>query len=247
VIATRLTDVEPDTALCVIETGAMSNSPRQEHRRRLVPWISRTEDIRCLPVGPLYIWLKTRPSAARFPAPFFRNDGFGPTLDGVRGSFMTSRACTVLIFTAVLVSLAGCSSGGSGSSGSTGGGNPNPTPNSVPSISSVTPQSATAGGAGLTITVNGSGFSSNSTVNWNGTDRATTGNGTQLTATITAADIATVGAAQITVVTPAWWRNVEPARLCHQWNWGSRSAWLCLRVKQRGVTGNPGTNRGFQY
>jgi 6-phosphogluconolactonase len=106
----------------------------------------------------------------------------------------------ILVTAAALISLVGCSSGNSGSSG---GSNPNPVPNPVPSITSITPSSANAGGAGVTIMVNGEGFISSSTVNWNGSSRATTVSGTQLTAAITAADIATMGAAQITVVNPA--------------------------------------------
>lgn len=113
---------------------------------------------------------------------------------------MDLRSSLILLTAVALISLVGCSSGNSGSSG---GGNPNPVPNPVPSITSITPTSATAGGAGVTIMVNGEGFVSSSTVNWNGSSRATTVSGTQLTAAITAADIATAGAAQITVVNPA--------------------------------------------
>jgi hypothetical protein len=52
--------------------------------------------------------------------------------------------------------------------------------------------------------VTGESFVASSTVNWNGTSRATTEiSDTQLTATITAADIAAAGAAQITVINPS--------------------------------------------
>ena len=84
-------------------------------------------------------------------------------------------------------------------SGGGGGGNPNP----VPSISSITPPNATAGSGNLTVAVGGEGFLSTSTVEWNGSPLATTLNGNQLSATITAADIAAVGGAQITVVNPS--------------------------------------------
>jgi 6-phosphogluconolactonase len=118
------------------------------------------------------------------------------------------RFCLIVMTPAVLVSLAGCSggSGNSGNSGSTGSTNQNPgggTPTPAVSISSIAPQNATAGGAGFTLTVNGSGFVSTSAISWNGVSLVTTGSSTQLTATVPAADIALVGLAQITVVNPA--------------------------------------------
>ena len=123
---------------------------------------------------------------------------------------MDLRLRLILVTAVALISLVGCSSGNSGSSE---GGNPNPVPNPVPSITSMTPSSANAGGAGVTIMVNGEGFISSSTVNWNGSSRATTVSGTQLTAAITAADIATMGAAQITVVNPAPGGGTSKVRL----------------------------------
>ncbi len=73
-------------------------------------------------------------------------------------------------------------------------------------ITSVSPPSASAGDPAFTLTVNGSGFSSGCSVQWNGSPRPTTFVGsTQVTAAITAADIQTQGTATITVasVTPA--------------------------------------------
>jgi 6-phosphogluconolactonase len=114
---------------------------------------------------------------------------------------VTSRPGRLLTIATVLLSLMGgaCGTG----VGAAGGGNSNPPPSGGATISSVTPPNANAGGAGLAITVSGEGFASNSTVNWNGTSLITTtmGNG-QLAATVPAADIATAGAAQITVVNP---------------------------------------------
>ena len=76
--------------------------------------------------------------------------------------------------------------------------------NPVPAISSLSPSSATAGGAAFTLTVSGTGFVSNSTVQWNGSARATAFvSATQLTAAIAAADISIAGAANVTVVNPA--------------------------------------------
>src|SRR6202040_1365162 len=68
----------------------------------------------------------------------------------------------------------------------------------------LSPSSATAGGAAFTLTVNGTGFVSTSVVKFNGAARTTTFvNATQLTAAITAADIATAGTATVTVTNPA--------------------------------------------
>jgi hypothetical protein len=59
-------------------------------------------------------------------------------------------------------------------------------------IDTLSPDSALAGGAGFTLTVNGFGFSNGSTVQWNGASRPTTVvDNTQLTAQISAEDIST--------------------------------------------------------
>jgi uncharacterized protein (TIGR03437 family) len=73
----------------------------------------------------------------------------------------------------------------------------NPSP---PAISSLSPNSAAAGGAAFIVTVSGSGFLNGSTVQWNGSALATTYvNGNQLTASVSTALIATVGSATVTV------------------------------------------------
>jgi hypothetical protein len=96
------------------------------------------------------------------------------------------------------LALAGCG-GGSG-----GGTTPPPTNNPVPSITSPSPASAVATGPAFTLTVNGTNFISTSVVQWNGSARTTTfASSTRLTAAITAADIASVGTAQVTVFNPA--------------------------------------------
>ena len=74
----------------------------------------------------------------------------------------------------------------------------------VPTTTSISPTSTSAGGSGFTLTVNGSNFVSSSTVDFNGSPRTTTFvSSSQLTATITTADIATGGMDSITVVNPA--------------------------------------------
>jgi hypothetical protein len=72
----------------------------------------------------------------------------------------------------------------------------------TPTITSISPSSATEGGAGFILTVNGTNFISGvSTVRWNGSDRTTTFvSATELTANISAADVASQGTASVTVL-----------------------------------------------
>ena len=73
-----------------------------------------------------------------------------------------------------------------------------------PTLSSLSPNSASAGGPAFTLTVNGSNFVSGSVVRWNGAARSTTFvSATQLTAAIPVSDIVTAGSAQVTVINPA--------------------------------------------
>jgi uncharacterized protein (TIGR03437 family) len=75
--------------------------------------------------------------------------------------------------------------------------------NPAPTLTSISPTSAIAGGPNFTLTVNGSNFVGTSKVRWNGAERDTTViSGTQLLASIPAGDIATAGTAQVTVFTP---------------------------------------------
>jgi trimeric autotransporter adhesin len=72
----------------------------------------------------------------------------------------------------------------------------------TPTTTSISPSSATEGGAGFTLTVDGTNFINGvSTVRWNGNNRTTTFvSATQLTATIPLGDIATQGTASVTVL-----------------------------------------------
>ena len=75
--------------------------------------------------------------------------------------------------------------------------------NPVPTLSSLSPASATSGGPGFTLTVNGTGFINGSAVRWNGTARPTTfDSSTQLRAVISTGDIASAGTPSVTVFTP---------------------------------------------
>lgn len=74
--------------------------------------------------------------------------------------------------------------------------------NPAPTLASLTPPTVFAGSAGFTLTATGTNFLSSSTIEWNGSARTTTFvSSTSLQAAITAADVATVGTANVTVFT----------------------------------------------
>ena len=90
---------------------------------------------------------------------------------------------------------------------------PTPVENPVPTLTSISPYTATAGGPAFTLTVTGAGFVPGSTVRWNGTGRTTAFvNSTRLTAMIPAADIASAGTATVIVYNPAPAGGVSAAR-----------------------------------
>jgi len=69
-------------------------------------------------------------------------------------------------------------------------------------LTSLTPSSANAGGTGLTLVVNGNGFTDKSVVLWNGSARSTQfGTSQKLTATLSANDLGTPGTNTIAVFT----------------------------------------------
>jgi hypothetical protein len=71
-------------------------------------------------------------------------------------------------------------------------------------LGGLSPASAVVGGAGFTLTVNGSGFVASSVVRWNGATRTTTFvSGTQLRIVITAADLAIARTVGVNVFTPS--------------------------------------------
>lgn len=72
-----------------------------------------------------------------------------------------------------------------------------------PAISALTPSSITAGSSTFTLRVSGTGYTSGSVINWNGTAITTTFlNTSQLSAQISASLVAAAGAVNITVTTP---------------------------------------------
>jgi hypothetical protein len=76
--------------------------------------------------------------------------------------------------------------------------------NPLPTLTSLSPSSATAGAAAQALTINGTGFLSTSTVTYNGVGHAATYvSATQLTVTLSAGDQGTVGAYAVVVTNPA--------------------------------------------
>lgn len=109
---------------------------------------------------------------------------------------MTRRcsAIWILCFSASLILITGCGSSSP----------PAPTPNPVPAVTSLSPPSITAGAPGQTLTINGTGFVSTSTVTYNGVAHAATFvSATQLTISLTASDQAIVGSFAVVVTNPS--------------------------------------------
>src|SRR5438132_1552101 len=76
--------------------------------------------------------------------------------------------------------------------------------NPMPAVTSLSPPSATAGAAGQTLTINGSGFMATSTVTYNSVPHtATFVSASQLTISLTTADQATVGSYSVVVTNPS--------------------------------------------
>jgi uncharacterized protein (TIGR03437 family) len=73
----------------------------------------------------------------------------------------------------------------------------------VPTIASISPAGVTAGSAGLTLTVTGTGFTPGAAIRWNGVNRPTSFiDSTRLTAVIQTTDLAVTGRAEVTVYIP---------------------------------------------
>ena len=82
----------------------------------------------------------------------------------------------------------------------------------MPAATSLSPNSATAGGSAFTLTVNGTGFANGSTISWNGAPLATSYvSAVQLTATVPASDIATAANILIAVTNATPGGGTSPA------------------------------------
>jgi hypothetical protein len=80
----------------------------------------------------------------------------------------------------------------------------NAAPNPAPATTGLVPSSVAAGSAAFQLTVNGTNFVNGAAVRWNGANRTTTFvSAGQLTASITAADVASAASASVTVFNPA--------------------------------------------
>jgi hypothetical protein len=85
-------------------------------------------------------------------------------------------------------------------------------PNPTPTLSSLSPTSATVGSAAITLTVNGTGFVDQSVVRWNDAPRPTTFvSSRQLTAALSVGDLAVASGARVTVATSAPGGGTSPA------------------------------------
>lgn len=81
---------------------------------------------------------------------------------------------------------------------------PNKMGNPLPTLTSISPTSAIAGGSQFTLTLNGTGFNSQSVPRWNGSALAVVSQtGTQITAMVPASFVQVVGSAWVTVFNPA--------------------------------------------
>lgn len=102
---------------------------------------------------------------------------------------------TMLVLLAIVVSC-----GGGGGSGGGGGQQSNP----VPSVSSLSPTQQTAGSQSQTLTINGSNFVQGSAITYNGAAHAAAYvNTSQLTTSLSANDLATVGSYPVVVTNPS--------------------------------------------
>ncbi len=80
---------------------------------------------------------------------------------------------------------------------------PTPTVNLVPTINSISPDSAVSSKAATVVTIIGTNFSFGSVAKWNGEERATTFvNSNKITTTLTPSDMSGLGAYTITVFNP---------------------------------------------
>lgn len=78
------------------------------------------------------------------------------------------------------------------------------TAGTMPNITALVPDNTNAGSTSVVLTVNGTSFNSNATIDWNGAALSTSQvSANQLTATVPDSDVATSGTATVTVTNPA--------------------------------------------
>ena len=109
---------------------------------------------------------------------------------------MTFKSLSALCFLGIVCALAGCGGGSSNSPVSPGS-------NPVPTVTSLSPSSLVAGASSQTLTINGTGFLSSSTVTFNGAAHAATYvSASQITISLTTADLASGGSYPVIVTNP---------------------------------------------
>jgi subtilase family serine protease len=118
---------------------------------------------------------------------------FGMCLIGIPAWGRKRAAMTAVGMIAVLIVLPSCGGGGGGQQN-----------NPVPSISSLSPAQEVKGSQAQTVTINGSGFVSSSSVTYNGAARAALYvNASQMSVGLQSADLATTGSFPVVVTNPA--------------------------------------------
>ncbi|NUY81874.1 hypothetical protein HUK80_13300 [Flavobacterium sp. MAH-1] len=132
---------------------------------------------------------------------FVRNDGTAAFQDPLSGTLTSQGTVVNNTYTATALPILGAYWNGGISSSQTALFDNIRVSVTVPVLASLSPSSRVAGTGAFTLTVTGANFvSGTSVVRWNGSNRTTTFvSSTQLTAAITAADVASSGTASITV------------------------------------------------
>lgn len=107
------------------------------------------------------------------------------------------------VFLTLLLAACGGGGGENNGGGGGGGGQPPPPPQVTPALSSIAPSSAVAAGAAVNLSVFGSNFENGAAVDWNGSPLSSLWvSASEMTASVPATDIASIGSAKITVVNP---------------------------------------------
>lgn len=118
--------------------------------------------------------------------------------------------------------------------------------NGTPVITLLPSRGASAGRSGFTLYVHGSGFVSGAEVRWNGSPRATQYiSGTRLAATISSADVAQPGVAQITVVNPGSAGTSAPVTMTVRQLGASTATTRELAIPARDIAWNPAASRFY--